>query len=131
MEVEPELEDLPLLLLLLLLGKLPLKLCELGDFFDDGIDPVEMFGLIPDFELLLELDDDELLLPLFELFLFWMVSLIPSELGLTIYSEFFPCMAAAAEDKWAARAAADDPTEGPVRSVEAHKVGHYFHLVLT
>lgn len=70
MEVEPELEDLPLLLLLLLLGKLPLKLCELGNFFDDGIDPVEMFGLMPDFELLLELDDDELLLPLFELFLF-------------------------------------------------------------
>lgn len=66
-----------------------------------------------------------------------MVSLIPSELGLTIYSEFFPCMAAAAEDKWAARAAAaaadaaDDPTDEPVRSVEAHKVGHYFHLVLT
>lgn len=68
MEDEPELEDFPLLLLLLL-GKLPLKLCELGNFFDDGIDPLEMFGLIPDFELLLELDD-ELLLPLFELFLF-------------------------------------------------------------
>lgn len=65
------LDDFPLLLLLLLPGKLPLKLCEFGNFFDNGMDPPEMFGLIPDFELFLELDDDELLLPpLLELFLF-------------------------------------------------------------
>lgn len=45
-----------------------------------------------------------------------MVSLIPSELGLTIYSEFFPCIAAAAVDKCAARAAAAaEPMEAPVR----------------
>lgn len=74
MDDEPEFEDFPLVLLLLLLllpiGKLPVKLCELGNFFDDGIDPLEMLDFIPDFELLLELDDDEPLLPLFELFLF-------------------------------------------------------------
>lgn len=54
-----------------------------------------------------------------------MVSLIPSELGLTMYSEVFPCIAAAAEEKCAARAAAAaadaEPREAPVRSVEAHK----------
>lgn len=48
-----------------------------------------------------------------------MVSLIPSELGLTMYSEFFPCIAAAAEDKCAARAAAAaadaEPMGAPVR----------------
>lgn len=48
-----------------------------------------------------------------------MVSLIPSELGLTMYSEVFPCIAAAAEEKCAARAAAAaadaEPREAPVR----------------
>lgn len=84
-------------------GKLPLKLCELCNFFEPG--PLETPGFNPDFELLLELEEeDELLLlpPLLplEFFLFWMVSLIPSELGLTIYSELLACTeAAAAEDK--------------------------------
>ena len=65
-----------------------------------------------------------------------MVSLIPSELGLTMYSEFLACMAAtaAAEEKCAARAAAAADDAGlmeapPGRwSVEAHKVGHYFYI---
>lgn len=62
-----------------------------------------------------------------------MVSLIPSELGFTMYSEFFPCIAATAEDKCAAKPAAVDaePMEAPAMSVEAHKVGYYFRYVVT
>lgn len=48
-------------------GNVPLKLCELCSFFDTG--PLETPGFRPDFELFLELDDDELLL-LLEPFLF-------------------------------------------------------------
>lgn len=106
-------------------GKFPLKLCELCNFFETG--PLETPGLSPDLELLFELDGGLLLLPLFEPFLFWIVSLIPSELGLTIYSELFPCVEAAVVDNVAAVDADEDE---PERSVEAHKRDITFSLGL-